>query len=113
MVSTDQVQSLALTFAETSESPHFEKSSFRVRKKIFATMDSSKNEVVVKLTDTDQDIYCSANGGVIQPVDGAWGKKGWTLVRLNLIEEELFKAVLKSSYITVAPKMLGALYSDC
>ena len=112
MVTPSQVQSLALAFAESSESPHFEKTSFRVGKKIFATMNSTQKEVVVKLTDADQDIFCSANGGAIQPVEGAWGKKGWTLVKLDLVELELFKSVLTSSYVTVAPKKLAKLYID-
>ena len=112
MISTIGVQAFALSFAEATESPHFEKSSFRVRKKIFATMDAIKNEVVVKLTAADQDIYCSTSGGAIQPVAGAWGKKGWTLVKLELIEEKLFKSVLTTSYITVAPKKLAAAYLD-
>lgn len=112
MVTPNQVQVLALSFAESSKSPHFEKTSFRVRKKIFATMNSTQKEVVVKLTETDQDIFCSAKGGAIKPVDGAWGKKGWTLVKLDSVDDELFKSVLTRSYVTVAPKKLSALYSD-
>lgn len=110
MISINQVQEYALSFAEATESPHFEKTSFRVRKKIFATMDSKKKEVVVKLSDIDQDIYCSDTNGAILPVEGAWGRKGWTVVKLDLIDEALFKAVLTTSYMTVAPKKLGEIY---
>jgi len=111
MVTPSQVQKLALSFIESSESPHFEKTSFRVRKKIFATMNSMKKEVVVKLTNINQDVFCSSKGGAIKPVDGAWGKKGWTVVDLDLIDKTLFHAVLTTAYVAVAPKKLGELYT--
>jgi len=110
MVSISKVESVALAFEEATMSPHFEKTSFRVRKKIFATMDSAKKEVVVKFTEADQDVYCSAKNNAITPVPGAWGKKGWTLIKLDLVDEALIKSALTTSYITVAPKKLGALY---
>ena len=39
MVSIDTFRKLALSFPEATEEPHFEKTSFRVKKKIFATYD--------------------------------------------------------------------------
>ena len=39
MVSIDTFRKLALSFDEAVEQPHFEKPSFRVNKKIFATLD--------------------------------------------------------------------------
>lgn len=39
MVSIDTLRKLALSFPEVTEEPHFEKTSFRVKKKIFATYD--------------------------------------------------------------------------
>jgi hypothetical protein len=44
MVDIATFRQLARSFPETSEQPHFEKPSFRVGKKIFATLDL-KNEV--------------------------------------------------------------------
>jgi len=38
MLSVEEVRKLALSFPETDEHPHFEKSAFRVKKKIFATL---------------------------------------------------------------------------
>jgi len=109
MISVSEVQDLALSFPETVESPHFEKTSFRVRKKIFLTLNRNKKEAVVKLSEKDQDIYCMEPGGAILPVEGAWGKKGWTVVKLDVVDIALFKAVLVTSFVTVAPKKLGLL----
>jgi hypothetical protein len=44
MVSLNDFKKLALSFEETQELPHFEKTSFRVNKKIFATLDLKKKE---------------------------------------------------------------------
>lgn len=46
MVTIDSFRKTALSFAETSEQPHFKKTSFRVGKKIFATYDEKEKEHV-------------------------------------------------------------------
>jgi len=43
MVTIDSFRKLDLSFPEATEEPHFEKTSFRVKKKIFATFDEAKN----------------------------------------------------------------------
>jgi hypothetical protein len=51
MVSIETFRKLALSFPEATEEPHFEKSSFRIRKKIFATFDEKNNRAVLKLNE--------------------------------------------------------------
>jgi hypothetical protein len=97
---------MALSFPETNEEPHFEKTSFRVRKKIFATYDETKNRACLKLTEADQDIFSLAAPGIIYPVDNKWGKQGWTLVELAKVRKKLFSDVLISAYKAVAPPKL-------
>ncbi len=43
MVSIEIFRKLAMSFPETTEEPHFEKTSFRIKKKIFATFDEKNN----------------------------------------------------------------------
>jgi predicted DNA-binding protein (MmcQ/YjbR family) len=98
---------MALSFPETNEEPHFEKTSFRVRKKIFATYDEIKNRACLKLTEADQDIFSLAAPGIIYPVDNKWGKQGWTLVELAKVRKKLFSDVLISAYKAVGlPKLV-------
>lgn len=104
----DQVSSFALTFPETSESPHFEKTSFRVRKKIFATMNKEKMNLVVKLSAIDQSVFCDMLSDSVQPVQGGWGKKGWTSIDINTITEESLQDLLTTAYKEVAPKSLSS-----
>ncbi|MBT8220654.1 MAG: MmcQ/YjbR family DNA-binding protein [Bacteroidia bacterium] len=108
----EEVRSIALNFEEATEQPHFEKTSFRVRKKIFATMDMTKNQVVIKLSEADQDVFCSHDQSVIFPVPGAWGNKGWTAIKLDKVHPDLFKDAITMSYCGVAPKKLAAFYTN-
>lgn len=97
---------LALSFPEATEEPHFEKVSYRVRKKIFATLDLDKRTAVLKLTEEYQARFAEMNDTVIYPLKGAWGKQGWTIVELEKVSGEVFKSALRCAYRTVAPKKL-------
>lgn len=98
-------RTLALGFPEVAEQPHFEKTSFRVKKKIFATLDEKTHRAVVKLSAIDQSVFSS--DASIYPVPGAWGKQGWTIVELKKVKKSLCKDALTTAYCTVAPKKLA------
>lgn len=100
---------MALAFPETSEQPHFEKISFRVGRKIFATFDAKNNRACLKLSAIDQDVFSLFDKTMIYPVSNKWGKQGWTFVELKQIKKDLFSDVLKHAYCEVAPQKLAAL----
>ena len=106
MVSIDTFRKLALSFPEATEEPHFEKTSFRVKKKIFATYDDIKKRACIKLSEIDQDIFSSTDKTIIFPVDNKWGKQGWTLIQMTKVRKELFMDALTTAYCEVAPKKL-------
>jgi predicted DNA-binding protein (MmcQ/YjbR family) len=110
MISPKTFRELALSFAEATEQPHFEKASFRVKKKIFVTLDEAKSIACVKFSATDQSVYCLIDETLIWPVPNKWGKQGWTLINLKKIKKDLLKDALKDAYCSVAPKALAALY---
>jgi hypothetical protein len=110
MVSVETVRQLALSFPETDEHPHFDKKAFRVKKKIFATLDEKKNRVMVKLTLVDQSVFCAFDPAVIYPVPGGWGRQGATFVELKKIKKAMFMDALTTAYCTVAPKKLAEKY---
>ena len=59
MITVDTLRKLALSFPEVIEAPHFEKTSFRVNKKIFATYDNTNHQACIKLSEIDQDVFSS------------------------------------------------------
>lgn len=50
----EALRRFALSLPETTEEPHFERTSFRTRKKIFATMTRDGLEAMVKVGDLDE-----------------------------------------------------------
>lgn len=110
MVSFQTARQLALSYDGAEEQPHFEKPSFRVKKKIFLTLDEKNQVACIKLDEIVQDIFCTPDKTLIYPVPNKWGKRGWTLIALKLIKKDLFKEVLTASYCHVAPKSLSEKY---
>ena len=110
MVSIETVRKLALAYEEAEELPHFEKTSFRVKKKIFATLNVKENRACLKLSETDQSVFCAFDKEVMYPVPNKWGKQGWTLVNLKKIRKDMFADALTCAYCEVAPEKLAAKY---
>jgi len=107
MVSIDTFRKLALSFPEAIEESHFEKTSFRVKKKIFATYDGVKKRACIKLSEIDQNVFSSSDRTIIFPVDNKWGKQGWTLIEMSKVRKELFVDAVTTAYCEVAPKKLA------
>lgn len=107
MISLSSFQKMALALPETTEEPHFEKISFRVKNKIFATYDAKHNMASIKLSPVEQNIFTAADNSGMYPVDNKWGKQGWTLVELNKVNKAVFKDALTLAYCQVAPKRLA------
>lgn len=110
MVNIKTARTLAMAFDEVIEAPHFELTSFRVGKKVYATMNEKEKRLTVRLSPIDQDVFCSFDKNVIHPVPNAWGKHGWTNVHLPLIRKEMLQDILTVAYCTVAPKKLAEKY---
>ena len=98
MVTVDAFRKIALSFSGTTEEPHFEKTSFRVNKKIFATLSIENQVAVVKLSAIDQSVFCSFDNSVIFPVNNKWGAHGWTSINLKKVKKEMLKDALATAY---------------
>ncbi len=110
MITPAAALKLALAFDETIELPHFDRISFRVRNKIFATMLEQDNIAVLMLSPLDQSVFCSYDQKMMYPVPNKWGKKGATIVELKKVRRDLFKDALRAAYCSVAPKQLSEKY---
>ncbi|MBY0426782.1 MAG: MmcQ/YjbR family DNA-binding protein [Cytophagales bacterium] len=109
MLTIETLRELALSFPEVTEEPHVEKTSFRVKKKIFATYDAVKHRACIKLSETDQDLFTLADKTSIFPLDNQWGKPGWTLIEMSHVTRELFVEAVTTAYCEVAPRKLGEI----
>jgi predicted DNA-binding protein (MmcQ/YjbR family) len=109
MISIETFRQIALSFPETTEEPHFEKPAFKVAKKIFATMNLAEFRATVKLSESDQDLFCLFDKTIIYPVPNKWGKQGWTHINLKTATEEMYREALTAAYCEVAPSKLSFL----
>lgn len=98
MVDIETFRHLALSFPGTIEQPHFELTSFRVNKKIFATLDESKHRACLMLSEIDQSVFCAHDRNIIYPVPNKWGLKGATFVELKGIKKNILKDALLQAY---------------
>lgn len=106
MVSIAKFRKIALSFPDTTEEPHFEKTSFRVKKKLFATYDETNKRACIKLSEIDQNVFISADRQNIRAVENKWGKQGWTFIEMDKINKDLFFDALTTAYCEAAPKKL-------
>jgi len=105
-MTSDLFRKLALAFPEATEAPHFEKTSFRVRGKIFATLAPERDEAVLKLSPLEQTIFSDNGGDSVGPVPNKWGTQGWTLIALRRAPTALVRDALACAYRRVAPASL-------
>ncbi len=106
MANNNGFRKLALSFPETVALPHFEKTSFRIKKKIWATLDEPNQRACLKLSLVDQSVFCAFDQSIIYPVNNKWGQQGWTLVELTKIKKNMLKDIATMAYNEVAIKKI-------
>ncbi len=98
------VRNKILSFPDMVETPHFEKTSLRWKKKIVVTYDYKKDLACFKLSLVDQDVFSKTNTENIYPVPNKWGLQGWTFVHLNKIPIEILDDLIQCSMQEVISK---------
>jgi hypothetical protein len=75
MVTIDTCRKLAMALPNVLPAPHFEKESFKINNKIFATLSVADNRACVKLSAIDQSVFCQYDKEVMYPVPNKWGTR--------------------------------------
>lgn len=112
MIDPEAFISIVKSFDGTIEQPHFDKLSYRVNKRIYATLDLFNNIAVLKLTPAEQAVYSAIDETAIYPVRGGWGKMGYTCFELNRLKKEIVISATTSAYCNTAPKRLSIKYQE-
>src|SRR5580698_6049120 len=100
---------LALGFPEAIEGTHMDHPDFRVGGKIFATLGYPDTGVgMVKLFPDQQKQFVSAEPKVFAPVNGLWGRRGATYVRLKLAKKPSVRRAMAAAWRNTAPRKLVA-----
>lgn len=112
MITVETFRKFALSLPETDEQPHFDISSFRVKNKIFATLNKAENRGTLRFSAENQDVFTIVSKGAIFPVPNKWGQYGWTHIDLSKAEWELCQDAIQSAWCFVAPKKLLAQHPE-
>lgn len=104
MISTETFRQMALSLPGAIELPHFDRASFRVNKKIFATMLEKDKIAVLMFSPLQQSVFCAFDKTIIYPVPGGWGLKGATIFELQKMKKAMMKDALKVAYDEIAGK---------
>lgn len=103
---------LALAMPEATAASHFDTPDFRVAGKIFATAGRKDGRAVLKLTLEQQQMLCEAEPTLFMPVDGGWGRKGWTNLILAKADTATVKSALHMAWRNTAPKKLLKAHAE-
>ncbi len=105
MISETTFTKLAVSLPQVIEKPHFEKNSFRIKEKIFATLDPLAKTATLKLSAAEQSVYCQIRPAMAAPATGAWGKQGWTIFDLKKASKAIMQEALQNAYTQLAQKV--------
>jgi hypothetical protein len=65
MANNEYFKKRALSFPGTEASPHFDKPSFRIKKKIWVTLDETKQLACFELSPVAQSVFCAFKKPII------------------------------------------------
>jgi len=104
-ITAASLRKLALSLPEAHELPHFERTSFRVGTKIFATLTADGQEAMVRVAPPPRLRRLLAELPEVFFSYGGWTARNGSLgVRLARVDAALFELLLRDSWKHVAPK---------
>ena len=97
-MSNQEFATMALSFPDTEEDPHFDRRAFKVTgRRIFATLHEKTATANLKLSPVDQSVFCLYNKS-IYAIPNKWGVQGWTTFELKNVPKELMLDALDTAY---------------
>jgi hypothetical protein len=98
---------LALELPEATEGAHGGHPDFRVGNKVFASLGIPDDACgMVKLTPEQQEMLVEVEPRIFSPSAGAWGRRGYTRVRLQAADRTTLSSALTMAWRNTAPKRL-------
>ena len=103
-VAPARVRKLALSLADASAHPHFNRTAFKTPRKSFATLADDGSDINLMFDPDTRDFYCEQAPQVFTPVPGGWGRMGATRCDLKRVDEATLFSALKAAHALAAPK---------
>jgi hypothetical protein len=103
------MRAFALSLPEAEEIETWGHPTFRVRKKLFATMAPDGSDASVKSTLPEQQALIQSQPDVFGIADYV-GRHGWISVRLDAVDPDEMRELLQEAWRMTAPKRLLAAF---
>ena len=107
----DTARRYALSLPETTEEPHFDMTSFRVRGKIFATVPPTGKHLHISSELSEVRALVDENPDAFEVI--VWGKRevsNWVRVNLTSADRAQVQELLEEAWRSKAPKRVLAAY---
>jgi hypothetical protein len=107
----DTARRFSLSLPETTEEPHFEFGSWRVKGKIFCTIPPGGRLLHVHVEDGEVDALVAEDPAAFERI--VWGRRdvtNWVRVHLPKVSSAHVKELLEEAWRLKAPKRLRAAY---
>jgi hypothetical protein len=107
MMNADDFRELALDLHGATERAHMGHPDFRANGRIFASLQADNEWATLKLAADEQRALTRMHKGVFVPASGAWGKQGWTKVRLSAAEDSAVRGALLLAWQNIVEQPAG------
>jgi predicted DNA-binding protein (MmcQ/YjbR family) len=98
----DDFREISLALEGTAEAAHMGHPDFRVNGRIFATLDAAERRGVVKLSPEEQRAVLRRGAAGFEPAPGAWGRQGWTAIRLDVADLSVVRGAVLLAWEAVS-----------
>lgn len=104
-MTADDFRAMALAFPDAHEAPHFDRTSFRIGKKIFATMAADGSNGMVRVAPIERlEAIMESHPEAFFSFGGWTTKNGALGVHLAAVDPALLRELMAGSYEHSAPK---------
>jgi hypothetical protein len=111
MSDIEQARRFALSLPETTEEPHFDLASFRVRGKLFATVPPGEDRLHVFVDEAEARACAAEDPAAFEPL--RWGQQvRGVRVRLDAAPADRVRELLEESWRRRAPRRVIAAYDQ-
>ena len=112
MATAQDFRRMALSLPEATEGAHGGHPDFRIANKVFASLGVPDEAWgMVKLLPEQQEVMLEAEPKMFAPAAGAWGRRGYTHVRLAAVDRATLLSALTMAWRNTAPKRLQTALS--
>jgi hypothetical protein len=105
-MTADDFRQLALALDGAAERSHMGHPDFRANGRIFATLQADETAGVVRLSPAEQRELLRLHAQTFSPASGAWGRQGWTTIRLDRADKAAVRGALMLAWQGVAERPL-------